>query len=246
MIAYSEGVNATSSPSLAKALSTLPPIGAASGSLAINNPRKTLEGFPLSGLDFVEWHPSEGWEQAVESLGLKTLSIHLPKGGPEKQARVIGYLDYLAQADPAARIGAVLHPDQGYDWDIFGDGALICIENLDATRPGYQTPEDLQKFFQRLPKARFCFDVAHAFAVDPSGSLAHELLVAFGDKISHLHISHVEANGRHCEMRPEHCLRYQPVLEKINPVPIVMEPDINMQPDVLQAQHALLAEWLPW
>ncbi len=228
------------------ALSSVP-IGAASGSFAMNDSRKTREIFPLTGLDFVEWHPSEGWEYAVEMLDVKTLSIHLPKikGDPKKQAEVIGYLDYLAKVDSANVLGAVLHPDQDYDWSIFGDGANICIENLDATRPGFQTPEDLQKFFQRLPKARLCFDIGHAFAVDPSGKVAHALVDALGDRISHLHISHVEPNGAHHVLQTEDCRKFWPVLNKLRPLPFVLEPDVNMPPSVLHAQRDMLAAWLP-
>jgi hypothetical protein len=92
----------------------------------------------------------------------------------------------------------VLHPDTIHDytrWAKFGDRVLI--ENMDRRKRDGRTAKELSGWFDRLPDAGFCFDLAHAQHFDPTMTEAFQILARFGNKIRQTHISELDSASRH-------------------------------------------------
>jgi hypothetical protein len=94
---------------------------------------------------------------------------------------------------------------------------------MDARKDDARTVAELARYFDALPDARFCFDVAHAQLNDPSLRLAHELLDAFGDRLAEVHVSSIEPDGDHVPLRAPDAEAFLPVLERCAGVPWVLE-----------------------
>jgi hypothetical protein len=120
--------------------------------------------------------------------------------------------------------GIVLHPETLDDIAPFAAlGARLRLENMDARKHDARTAAELVRFFDVLPDARFCFDVAHAQLNDPTLRLAHELLDAFGDRLAEVHVSSIEPDGDHVPLRADDAEAFLPVLERCAGVPWVLE-----------------------
>lgn len=157
----------------------------------------------------------------VPELPFRHVSVHGPSKGwdgtPEQLAGLLAEL-------PAAVEGIVMHPETLRDARAFAVlGARLRLENMDTRKPDARTPEELATYFERLPEARFCFDIAHAQLHDPSMRLAHELVDAFGDRLAEVHLSSIERSGLHVSLRPEDAEAFLPVLERCAGVPWVLE-----------------------
>lgn len=149
------------------------------------------------------------------------VSVHGPsKGWDGAPAALAAALAAL----PAQVDGIVLHPETLGDPAAFAPlGARLRLENMDTRKPDARTSEELARFFAALPRARFCFDIAHAQLHDPTMGLAHELLDAFGERLVEVHLSSIEASGEHVPLRVEDAEAFAPVLERCVGVPWVLE-----------------------
>jgi hypothetical protein len=110
------------------------------------------------------------------------VSVH----GPVKQRE-------MAEADLVRRLAAldvdvVMHPDVFDDIDAWAAlGARLLVENNDSRKRVGSGAADLERFFERLPDARFCLDVSHA--LDAGGrDLVVDLARRFGDRTVQLHV----------------------------------------------------------
>lgn len=89
----------------------------------------------------------------------------------------------------------IVHPDILTDFGLWASlGDRILVENMDPRKPIGRNTSELRQVFSRLPDARFCFDIAHALQVDPTVSVAVEILLEFGDRLPKLHISVTHRN----------------------------------------------------
>jgi hypothetical protein len=144
--------------------------------------------------------PSKGWE-----------------GTPAALATALG-------AIPAYVDGIVMHPETIGDVQVFADlGGRLRLENMDTRKDDARTVAELARYFEALPAARFCFDVAHAQLHDASMGLAHELLDAFGDRLAEVHVSSIQADGEHVPLRAADAEAFLPVLARCAGVPWVLE-----------------------
>jgi sugar phosphate isomerase/epimerase len=80
----------------------------------------------------------------------------------------------------------------------------------------------MEPFFETLPKAGFCLDVAHAHSIDPSMDLAHALLDRFRSRLRHVHLSSL-IDGHHVTVSAEDELRFGEVLDRCRDVPWILE-----------------------
>jgi hypothetical protein len=144
--------------------------------------------------------PSKGWDGTPAALATALTSI------PE-------YVD-----------GIVLHPETLGDVAAFADlGGRLRLENMDTRKDDARTVGELARFFDALPEARFCFDVAHAQLHDADMGLAHELLDAFADRLAEVHVSSIQPDGEHVPLRAADAEAFLPVLERCAGVPWVLE-----------------------
>jgi hypothetical protein len=144
--------------------------------------------------------PSKGWDGSRAALA--TALGSLP-----------GYVD-----------GIVMHPETLGDAAAFADLAgRLRLENMDTRKDDARTVSELARFFDALPDARFCFDIAHAQLHDADMGLAHELLDAFADRLAEVHVSSIQPDGEHVPLRAADAEAFLPVLERCVGVPWVLE-----------------------
>lgn len=118
----------------------------------------------------------------------------------------------------------VLHPDVISDISVLRRlGTRAVIENMDDRKDTGRTVEELKPVFEALPEAAFCFDVPHAWSLDPTMGLAHALLDEFRVRLRQLHLSSLDSAGHHVPLRPEDELRFSDVLSRCTDVPWVLE-----------------------
>ena len=104
----------------------------------------------------------------------------------------------LLERLPARVSAIVMHPDAMVDLAPYRRlGRRLCVENMDPRKALGQTAAELERYFEALPEARFCFDVAHAKAVDESLAVARELLSRYSARLSHVHLSSLDAEQHH-------------------------------------------------
>lgn len=173
----------------------------------------SLEDLDLKDFDYVSFHaPSK----------LKTLT----------EEQTIRLLDRVARKSWSL----IIHPDVigNFDsWAVFGD--LLCIENMDKRKPIGRTARELDLIFDKLPHASLCLDLGHARQVDPTMSVALEILKSFGTKLRQLHVSEVNTGSQHDPLSFETILAFKKVCSLIpEPIPVIMES--RVQPAQLDAE----------
>ncbi len=126
----------------------------------------------------------------------------------------------------AAYVGSIIvHPDvieNAAEWKPLE--GVIVIENMDQRKAGGRTAGELQRYFDALPKARFCFDIGHARQIDPTLSVAVEMLRAFADRLAEVHISEVDAASAHVAISSAAMQSYREVASLIpKSIPAIVE-----------------------
>lgn len=149
------------------------------------------------------------------------ISVHGPSKGWDGTPAALATA--LAAISPQVD-GIVMHPETLGDVAPFADlGARLRLENMDTRKPDARTVAELARYFEVLPDARFCFDIAHAQLHDSGMGLAHELLDAFADRLAEVHISSIKPGGEHVPLRALDAEAFLPVLERCAGVPWVLE-----------------------
>ncbi len=181
----------------------------------------SLDVVELSALSASELPGLLAFLRDADSLPFGHVSVHGPSKGwdgtPGALAAALGGVPEFVD-------GIVLHPETLGDVAAFADlGARLRLENMDTRKDDARTVSELAAFFDALPAARFCFDVAHAQLHDPSMGLAHELLDAFGERLAEVHVSSILADGDHVPLRADDAEVFLPVLARCVGVPWVLE-----------------------
>jgi sugar phosphate isomerase/epimerase len=125
----------------------------------------------------------------------------------------------------AARADAiVMHPDTIESPEAFLALAhTLVLENMDAGKSDGCNVEQLARSFAALPHAGFCFDIAHAWSLDPSMGLAAELLDAFRSRLRHVHVSSLSPELHHIPLTEDDEELFMPLLERCLDVPWILE-----------------------
>jgi hypothetical protein len=172
-----------------------------------------LSGEELPGLD--------RYLRAPDLDGFRFVSIHGPaKGWPSSPHALANALERLL----GSVNGIVMHPESLGDPVAFaGLGDRLWLENMDTRKDDGRTVGELCRFFDLLPDAQFCFDIAHAWLHDPAMRLAHALLDAFSDRLAEVHLSSILPSGLHIPLRSEAVAAFEPVLTRCAGVPWILE-----------------------
>lgn len=118
----------------------------------------------------------------------------------------------------------VVHPDTIRDRSLWRAlGSCVCLENMDSRKKTGRTAEELHDFFEQMPQAKLCFDIAHAREVDPTMTEAASILSKFGDRLAQVHLSEVDGRGAHFAMSLSAELAYERFSDLISRVPIILE-----------------------
>ena len=92
----------------------------------------------------------------------------------------------------------IVHPDTIHDFGMWaGLGNRIAIENMDRRKHDGRSVEELRSWFERLPDARLCLDLAHAHQFDRTMTEAFRILLSFKGRVCQLHVSELDSAGRH-------------------------------------------------
>lgn len=155
------------------------------------------------------------------NLPFRYLSLHGPSKSLSSDEE--GLVAALAALAPCAD-AIVMHPDTIEDPSLFRSlGHKLLIENMDSRKEIGRDAKELEPLFSYLPDAGFCFDIAHAWSIDPEMSVARELLDTFGSRLRHVHLSSLSDDLHHVPLTiPDEAL-FGPVLERCVDVPWILE-----------------------
>lgn len=227
------------------------PIGFSTGALARGDFRRALDllgehevaAVELSALRLEELEPLVAAMPTLDLRRFSFVSIHAPSRFTAASERwVVDQLGSTAENN----YPVVVHPDVVFTpvlWNELGDRLLI--ENMDKRKPVGRNVSELEIFFDRLPNAKFCFDIGHARQVDPSMTEASLLLRAFRDRLAEVHISEVNTASRHDPISRNAVLAFQLVAAHIpEQVPIVLETLIDQGQSDIPTQMQIAREAL--
>ena len=157
----------------------------------------------------------------TSQLPFHFVSVH----GPSKRRQLpddelAGLLNEL----PCWISSIVMHPDSMHDPAAYSVlGRRLCIENMDSRKSVGQSAEALGGYFDALPSARLCFDIAHAKAVDPSMGVGRQILSAYSARLSHVHLSSLDAAQKHVPLTRSDETLFSELLERCIDVPWILE-----------------------
>jgi len=164
-------------------------------------------------LDFLGTEPA---------LPFSYLSVHAPsKSRRDSEGEMVAGLERL----PIIVDAIVVHPDRIQDVDLYRAlGARLVIENMDARKLAGMSGAELEPLFEALPDAGFCFDIAHAWTVDPTMEVGEDLLDRFASRLRHVHLSSISGDGlNHETLSREHEQLFGPLLSRCRDVPWILE-----------------------
>ncbi len=171
-------------------------------------------------------------------LPFRYVSVHAPaKALAEPEAQTVRRLGAL----PLWVRSVVVHPDALVEPQRYRAlGTRLVLENMDARKPVGRSADELEEFFEVLPDAGFCFDIAHAHSLDPSMELAEELLHRYGSRLRQVHLSSL-IDGEHVPLRDADARSFAAVLDRCRDVPWILEarPPQSWEPLLAPAGHAL-------
>jgi hypothetical protein len=153
-------------------------------------------------------------------LPFRYVSVHAPvkDQGLDEPALV----EQLAELPVWVR-SIVAHPDALSDARAFRPlGTRLVLENMDDRKKAGRTADEIEALFDELPDAGFCLDVAHAWSIDPTMVVAHELLDRYRSRLRHVHLSSL-SDGHHVPVAPADESLFADVLDRCRDVPWILE-----------------------
>jgi hypothetical protein len=208
--------------------------GFSTGALARSDVHKALHMAAQHDTDAVEYSALRiGELEAMVTYLLKHgtghfhyVAFHAPSrftGFEERQVVVL-----LRKLVKNLAIHIVIHPDAIHDhelWLSFGD--KLCVENMDHRKPIGRTADELDVVFEKLPKARLCFDIGHAHEIDRSMSVGYEILRRFRNRIAHVHASEVSDDCEHRAFSASSHAAFLKIADMIpQTAPVILETDV--------------------
>jgi hypothetical protein len=151
------------------------------------------------------------------------ISIHAPTDFKDER----GLVEQLAYGADMG-LNVIVHPDTLNDTKSWRElGSRLCLENMDSRKPTGRTAKELHSFFEELPQAKLCFDIAHARQVDPTMTEAARILSKFGDRLVQVHLSELNSKGKHFAMSFAAKRAYEPFAAVLSKVPVILESVVN-------------------
>lgn len=194
----------------------------------------------ISALRFDELEPTVRNLERLKLDRFRYVSFHAPSFfRPDQEDSVLGWLK------PVFDLGwnIVVHPDVIYTpdrWQFLGHQLLI--ENMDRRKSVGRTVGELQRFFDLLPDARFCLDVAHARQIDTTLTLLFQLFEGLCDRIAEIHISELDSRCRHIQLSGNSVADYQCLpWSMLHNVPVIIESMLDHEDGATRLQELYLA-----
>jgi hypothetical protein len=194
----------------------------------------------ISALRFDELEPTVRELDDMKLDRFRYVSFHAPSSfRPDQEEEVLDWLKPVF--DRGWNI--VVHPDVIFRparWQFLG--RQLLIENMDRRKRIGRTVSELGWFFDRLPEARFCLDVAHARQIDTTLTLLFHLFEDFRDRIAEIHISELDSRCRHIPMSGRAVEDYQSLpWQRLSGVPVIIESMLDREGSTARRQELDLA-----
>ena len=205
------------------------PIGFSTGALAKGDFRRGLQLLavhecPAVELSALRDHELKALMEGAENLELEAfdyVSVHAPSRFVK-----LGEAEVAELLKPCIgrKWPVVLHPDAIEDHGCWSDfGELICIENMDQRKSSGRTAGELEPHFEALPEAGLCLDLGHARHVDPTMTVARDILRSFGDRLTQLHLSELDAQAKHRPLSMATVWAVSEIASRIPSAPVILE-----------------------
>jgi hypothetical protein len=224
-------------------------IGFSTGALAFADFRRGLgmlqeegvEAVELSALRMPEWFPLLDALGTLDLSSFRYVSIHLPSRMCVDEERAVAEsLRHVPRNCPL-----ILHPDAVSDFGLWRElQDRLCIENMDSRKPIGRTEGELDGIFDQLPNARLCFDIGHAWHVDPTMNVAYGILKCYRDRIVQVHVSEVNSRSRHDVLSYSTMQAFRDVAHMVPRVPLILETPVS-QHDMCQEMNKARFAFLP-
>ncbi|MEO4042930.1 hypothetical protein AAFN47_15110 [Hoeflea sp. CAU 1731] len=147
------------------------------------------------------------------------ISFHAPTDFDDERA-LVTQLKTIAEME----MNIIVHPDTIHDISIWKElGKRLCLENMDSRKPIGRTAKELRGFYDHLPEAKLCFDIAHARQVDSSMTEGLCIIEEFRCRLVQVHLSEVNSIGKHFLMSFAAKRAYEPFAEIMSTVPVILE-----------------------
>jgi hypothetical protein len=154
-------------------------------------------------------------------LPFRYISVHAPSKGMSMLERDLTRL--LAEL-PAWIDAIVVHPDVIEDPENYVKlGRRLVIENMDRRKEDGCDAEQLRPYFEALPEAGLCFDIAHAASIDSTMAGGAEILDSFTSRLRHVHLSSLDGESHHVPLTRKDADRFSPLLDRCRDVPWILE-----------------------
>lgn len=183
--------------------------------------RHGIDACELAALAEPELPGLVDWLTSRPALPFGFISLHAPSKAREMpEPELVALLERVAPLVDAI----VVHPDVIADHALWRRlGRALALENMDPRKSDAQTADALAPHFEQLPDAGLCFDVAHAYAIDPTLAEGHRILDRFGDRLRHLHVSALDPGHHHVPLSQAHEELLAPLLVRCRDVPWILE-----------------------
>jgi hypothetical protein len=227
-------------------------IGFSSGALAYADFRrgvamlrnKSVHALELSALRQDELVPLIDGLDQLDLSQFEYIAVHAPSQfAPANEAGFVELLSHLCERGWPV----VLHPDAVCDFSLWRRlGKMLCVENMDKRKPIGRTVSELERVFEQLPEASFCFDIGHARQVDSTMTEAYFILKRFGHNLRQVHLSEVNTSSKHDPLSYASIQAFREVAAFIDEeIPIILEtpvPENQIEFEMSQALEALPVE----
>ena len=224
------------------------PIGFSTGALSLGDFRAALamlhdKPFAAVELSALRVHELPILLEAIPTLDLAQFSyvaLHAPSLFDEKEENEIAAM--LGTIKPEWKI--VLHPDTIHDPDLWtAFGKKLVIENMDRRKADGRSAAELSCWFETLPDACFCLDLAHAQQWDPTLTEAYVLLKKFASRLCQVHISQLDSASHHYPLTESAIRTFSDLAWLIPPeVPFIIESRVvaeDIDAEVLSVERVI-------
>ena len=213
----------------------MPLFGFSTGALALGDFRRGLELLRGVDADAVELsalreHELPALMQAAGELELdqfEYISVHAPSHLAEMSEGEASEL-LLPCIDRGWNV--VLHPDVVRDFECWRPfGRRLCIENMDKRKTTGRIAGELRRFFEELPEASLCLDLAHARQIDTTFSVARTIVAEYGgDRLAQIHLSELDSRCHHSPLSWGMVAAVQEMSHWMRPAPpVILESQVS-------------------
>jgi hypothetical protein len=159
--------------------------------------------------------------QQAPQLPFRYVSVHAPSKARElHEQELVGMLARL----PLWIDAIVMHPDTIGDPVCYEPlGRRLVLENMDDRKNGGRSADELDAFFEALPEAGLCFDIAHAKSVDETMAEGEAILKQYANRLRHVHLSSLDAACHHVSLTADDEDLFWSLLESCRDVPWILE-----------------------